>query len=74
MKKKFSGTENNFEFKLIIFFEKCRRAELSFHVYLENASLMLSKKTLSVFYANRFFIFTFDEFCRSIQSKFESFE
>ena len=74
MKKKFSGTENNFEFKLIIFFEKCRRAELSFHVYLEKAFLMLSKKALSVFYVNRFFIISFDEFCRSIQSKFEGLE
>ena len=74
MKKKFSETNDNFEFKLIIFLEKCRRVELSFHVYLEGASLMLSKKTLNVFYVNRFFIFTFDEFCRSIQSKFEGFE
>ena len=74
MKKKFSETENNFGFKLTIFLEKCRRAELSLNVYLEKASLMLSKKALNAFYANRFFIISFDEFCRSIQSKFEGFE
>ena len=50
MKKKFNETNDNFEFKLIIFFEKCRRVELSFHVYLKSAFLMLSKKTLNVFY------------------------
>ena len=73
-KKKFTSIENNFEFKLIMFLKKCRRVELPQQDYLKTASLMLSEQTLTVFYVNRFFIISFDDFCRQIQSTFEDFE
>ena len=73
-KKKFTNIENNFEFKLIMFLKKCRRVELFQQNYLEAVSLMLSKQTLIVFYANRFLIISFDDFCKQIQSAFENLE
>ena len=57
-----------------MFLKKCRRVELSQQDYLKTVSLMLSEQILIVFYANRFLIISFDDFCRQIQSAFENFE
>ncbi len=41
-KNKFSDTDSNFDIKAAIFYDKCRRARLLKHAYIQNASIMLS--------------------------------
>jgi hypothetical protein len=40
--EKFKSTNDNFEFKLKIFFNKCKRVELSSHAYIEEVAFMLA--------------------------------
>jgi hypothetical protein len=46
-KKKFESTENNFDFKLTIYLDKCRHADLSEHAYEKEISAMLTDETLT---------------------------
>ncbi len=69
MNEKFKNTDDNFDFKLKIFFNKCRRVELSSHVYMKKALFMLAKHALSYFYDNQYENITFDK-CRDDMKKF----
>jgi hypothetical protein len=50
---RFSDSEDNFEFKLLIFFDKCSQVNLSEHAYLKAVSIMLSNQTLTYYYSNK---------------------
>jgi Leu/Phe-tRNA-protein transferase len=45
-KKKFENTENNFDFKLTIYLDKCRHADLSEHAYEKGIFVMLTDEAL----------------------------
>jgi hypothetical protein len=70
--KKFESTENNFDFKLTIYLDKCRHADLSAHAYEKEISVMLTDKTLTRYYANKTNFITFNDFCISMQTYFEN--
>ncbi len=72
--KKFDDTENNFDFKLMLYLDKCRHADLSKHAYEKNVSAMLTDETLTRYYANRANFITFNDFCTSMRTYFESSE
>ncbi len=57
-----------------IFFNKCRRVELSSHAYMKEASFMLAKRALSHFYDNQYENITFDKFCIDMKKFFEEWE
>ncbi len=52
-KNKFSDIDSNFDMKATIFYDKCRRARLFEHAYIQNASIMLSGQTLIHYYLNQ---------------------
>jgi hypothetical protein len=72
--EKFKSTDNDFDFKLRIFFNKCKRVELSSHAYMKEASFMLTKRTFSYFYDNQYENITFDKFCADMKKFFEESE
>jgi hypothetical protein len=72
--KKFEDTENNFDFKLTIYLDKCRHADLSEHAYEKEISVMLTDETLTRYYANRANFIIFNDFCISIRTYFEDSE
>ena len=74
MNEKFKSTDDNFDFKLRIFFNKCRRVELSSHAYMKEASSMLAKRALFHFYDNQYEDITFDKFCADMKKFFEESE
>jgi hypothetical protein len=71
---RFSDSEDNFEFKLLIFFDRCSQMNLSKHAYLKTVSIMLFDQTLTYYYSNNVTYFTFDDFCASIKAYFEDSE
>jgi Na+-transporting NADH:ubiquinone oxidoreductase subunit NqrF len=71
---RFSDSEDNFEFKLLIFFDRCSQMNLSKHAYLKAVSIMLSDQTLTYYYSNKVTYFIFDDFCANMRAYFESFE
>ncbi len=74
-KDKFSDTNNNFDYKVMIFYDKCRRANLSSHAYSQNALIMLSGQTLIHYYSNQLQMsYNFFDFCINIKLAFENFE
>ncbi len=72
--EKFTSTNDNFDFKLRIFFNKCRRVELSSHVYMKEASFMLAKRALFHFYDNNYENITFDKFRDDMKKFFKESE
>jgi hypothetical protein len=60
--EKFTSTNDNFDFKLRIFFNKCKRVEVSSHAYMKKASFVLAKRALFHFYDNNYENITFDKF------------
>jgi hypothetical protein len=60
--EKFKSTDDNFDFKLRIFFNKCKRVELSSYVYMKKMSFMFEKCALFHFYDNQYENITFDKF------------
>ncbi len=72
--EKFSDTNSNFDYKVLRFYDKCRRAELLEHAYLQSVSIMLSSEALDYFYSNLQFCYSFHEFCVNIKHYFESSE
>jgi hypothetical protein len=72
--EKFKNTDDNFEFKLKIFINKCKRVELSSHAYLKEIAFMFANRTLSHFYVNEYENITFDKFCVDMKRFFEEFE
>ncbi len=71
---RFSDSENNFEFKLLIFFDRCSQMNLSKHAYLKAVSIMLSDQTLTYYYSNKVTYFIFDDFCANMRAYFENSE
>ncbi len=69
--EKFEDTEDNFDFKLTIYLDKCKFADLSEHAYEKGVSLMLTNETLTYYYVNRNNFITFNDFCISMQLYFE---
>ncbi len=69
--EKFKSINDNFNFKLRIFFNKCTRVELSSHAYRKEASFMLAKRALFHFYDNQYENITFDKFCVDMKKFFE---
>jgi hypothetical protein len=72
--EKFKSTDDNFEFKLKIFINKCKRAELSSHAYLKEVAFMLASRALSHFYVNEYENITFDKFRVDMKRFFEESE
>ncbi len=71
---KFSDSKDNFEFKLLIFFDRCSQMNLSKHAYLKAVSIMLFDQTLTYYYSNKATYFVFDDFCTSMRVYFENLE
>jgi hypothetical protein len=72
--EKFKNTDDNFEFKLKIFINKCKRVELSSHAYLKEVASMLASRALFHFYVNEYENITFDKFCVDMKRFFEESE
>jgi hypothetical protein len=74
-KNKFSDTDSNFDYKVMIFYDKCRRVELFSHAYIQSVSIMLSNQTLIHYYSNQLQLSNdFFDFCISIKNAFEESE
>ncbi len=74
-KDKFNDTDSNFDYKIMIFYDKCRRVELSSHAYIQNAFVMLSNQALIHYYSNQLQLsHDFFDFCISIKNAFEELE
>lgn len=63
---KFSGTGDNFNFKVTFFYNKYRQVGLSPNVYIYGTSIMLSSQAQMHYYANHGDTSTFDQFCTNI--------
>ena len=63
--------EDNFAFKLSIFYDKCQLVGLPSDAYLEDASVMLTRQAQTHFYTNCKSIVSFDNFCQKIQLFFK---
>jgi hypothetical protein len=72
--EKFKNTDDNFEFKLKIFINKCKRVELSSHAYLKEIAFMFANRALFHFYVNEYENITFDKFRVDMKRFFEEFE
>jgi hypothetical protein len=72
--EKFKSTDDNFEFKLKIFINKCKRVELSSHAYMKEIAFMLANRALSHFYVNEYENITFDKFRVDMKTFFEESE
>jgi hypothetical protein len=72
--EKFKSTDNNFEFKLKIFINKCKRVELSSHAYLKEIAFMLASRALFHFYVNEYENITFNKFRVDMKRFFEESE
>ena len=72
--KKFGGTDDSFDYKLLLFYDKCRRAGLSKRAYIYGTPIMLTGQTQSRFYKTRNTILIFDEFCEGMRDYFEKDE
>jgi hypothetical protein len=68
---KFKNKNDNFDFKIMIFYDKCNVIELFEHVYMQAVSIMLEECVLSHFYSNRMYVMTFNHFCINIKRYFE---
>jgi hypothetical protein len=68
---KFKNKNDNFDFKIIIFYDKCNVIELFKHVYMQVASIMLEERALNHFYSNRMYAMTFSQFCINMKRYFE---
>ncbi len=72
--EKFESTGDNFDFKLIIYLDKCKYADLPEHAYGKEISLMLTNEALTYYYVNRDNFITFNDFCISMRLYFENSE
>jgi hypothetical protein len=72
--EKFKNTDDNFEFKLKIFINKCKRVDLSSHAYLTEIAFMLANRALFHFYVNEYENITFDKFRVDMKRFFEESE
>jgi hypothetical protein len=68
---KFKNKNDNFDFKIMIFYDKCNVIELFEHVYIQIALIMLEKRALNHSYSNRVYAIIFHQFCINIKRYFE---
>jgi hypothetical protein len=68
---KFKNKNDNFDFKIRIFYDKCNVIELFKYVYMQTVSIMLEECVLNHFYLNRMYAMTFHQFCINIERYFE---
>ncbi len=74
-KDKFNDTNSNFDYKVMIFYDKCKRANLSSHAYIQNIFVMFSSQTLIHYYSNQLQLsHDFFDFCINIKNAFEESE
>lgn len=71
---KFSGTGDNLDYKLAIFYDKCNRIGLPPEMYGRAASIMLSGQAQTYYYNNRSAMATWPEFVASLRKFFEGTE
>lgn len=71
---KFGRTGDNFDFKLTVYYDKCRQAGLPSHTYIYGASIMLTGQAQTQFYANQNGTSTFEQFCNNMHNFFKSLE
>ncbi len=71
---KFDIIDDNFDFKIMIYYNKCKRVDLFSSVYDKNALIMFRDQTLTYFYINRHAFELFNDFCINIKNFFESLE
>ena len=71
---KFSGTGDNFNFKVTIFYNKYRQVRLPPNAYIYSTSIMLSDQAQTYYYANCSDTSTFDQFYSNIQLFFKGLE
>lgn len=72
MYKKEGKNEDNFIFKLSIFYDKCQFISLYLETYFESAFVMLISQVKTYFYVNCEFILLFNDFCEKIQLFFKN--
>jgi hypothetical protein len=72
--EKFKSTDDNFDFKLKIFVNKCKRVELFAHAYMKEIAFMLANRALSHFYVNEYENIIFDQFRIDMKRFFEESE
>ena len=59
--QKYSGISGNFDFKLIIFYNICNRADVLLNAYLKALPLILTGLALNYYYNGRLAILIFDK-------------
>ncbi len=72
--EKLKNTDDKFDFKLRIFFNKCKRVELSSYANMKEASFMLAKRALFHFYDNQYENIIIDKFRVDMKKFFEDSE
>lgn len=68
---KFGRIEDNFIFKLNLFYDKCQLVDLLLDVYLKSAPVMLTSQAQTYFYTNCKSIVSFNDFQQKTQLLFE---
>ncbi len=68
---KFDIIDDNFDFKILIFYDKCKRVNFLRIAYNEDVSIMFRDQILIYFYTNRVIFTTFDDFCVNMKNFFE---
>ena len=71
---KFSETSDNFDFKLTIFHDKCRLADLSSTIYIQDVESMLIDEALAEFYAAKYQKRDYDDFIKEMRDFYEESE
>jgi hypothetical protein len=66
--------QNPDNFKLTIYLDKCKYADLSEHAYEKSVLLMLTNETLTYYYVNKNNFITFNDFCINMRLYFENSE
>ena len=69
--KKFEKTNDNFDYKLLLFYNKYKRVGLFKRAYIYETSIILIEQIQSRLYKIRNMILIFDEFCEDMRDYFE---
>lgn len=73
-KNRFNDTDNNFNFKVMIFYNKYRQVKSPPNDYIYITSIMFFGQAQIYYYTNYRDIFTFDQFYTNIQLVLEGLE
>jgi hypothetical protein len=68
---KFKNKNDNLDFKIMIFYNKCKIIELFKHVYMQVTLIMFEERALNHYYSNRMYAMTFHQFCVNMKGYFE---